>query len=432
MNQLRLWKEEKKTEDLPNQPSLVVSLVNTYFRMFDVAMRASDEKTGLKSRLLSALLTGINRAHPYLPDKDQGLEEHMDALYNVVHSAAPAASTQAMMLLFHVAVGTSDKQDLNEAKKKKHDRFYRAIYAKLSLQSFLSSGKHLTMFFNLLYKTMKYDVDSTRVLVFSKRLMCTAMHANAPVLAAIIFLLNELIKTHGVIAKCFDEVPSANAASLELDANKREPTGALVGDVNGGDKVTMIPPIWECCLASNHYHPSVGKFASSTGSIEYTGDPLRDFALAPFLDKFSYKNPKTRQKNKLSIAQRKIEHQVYTPVNDARFLGLGKERIDTQDQFFHTFFVEQARRDKIKGISRHKSDKTTEDLDEDEGFEMLENSQVDQLVSETGKYKRSFILTRCSLSYMYLKVRRWILNRSRGRRVCGQTCAESNGGNCRR
>merc|ERR1712150_234903 len=116
------------TEDLKNQPSLVVSLVNTYFRMFDVAMRASDEKTGLKSRLLSALLTGINRAHPYLPDKDQGLEEHIDALYNVVHIAAPAASTQAMMLLFHVAVGTSDKKGLSEARKKKHDRFYRAVY----------------------------------------------------------------------------------------------------------------------------------------------------------------------------------------------------------------------------------------------------------------------------------------------------------------
>merc|ERR1712226_1484256 len=70
------------------------------------------------------------------------------------------------------------------------------------------------------------------------------------------------------------------------------------------------------------------------------------------------------------------------PVNDARFLGLGKERIDTQDQFFHTFFVEQARRDKMKGISRHKSDKSTEDLDEDEGFEMLENSQVAQLLED--------------------------------------------------
>lgn len=210
--------------------------------------------------------------------------------------------------------------------------------------------------------------------------MCTAVHANAPVLAATLFLLNELAQTHNVIVKCFNEVPSFNAAALELDPNKREPTGALLNNVNDdGRKIDSIPPLWESCLAANHYHPSVGKFASSVGAINYTGDPLRDFSLAPFLDKFSYKNPKTRQKSKLSIARRRIENQVYEPVNDLKFLG--KDKINAQDQFFHTFFLEQARRDKIKGISRHKNTKS-EDLDEDEGFEMLEIGEVDKKLED--------------------------------------------------
>ena len=381
LNQLKLRKEtqdkEKEHEALP----LAVSLVNTYFRMFDVAVKKqSDEKSGsgMKSRLLSALLTGINRAHPFLPDKDQGLEEHMDSLYNVSHTAAPAASTQALMLLFHVAVGPPGENKQNEAKQKKQDRFYRAVYAKLSMPSFLGSGKHLTMFFNLLYKTMKHDTDAGRVLAFAKRLMCTVVHANASVAAASLFLLNEIMKTHHRIAGCLNDIPEGDSAQLGLDPSKREPRAAIVhyGDKQV-DSSDLVPPLWEICLVSNHFHPSVGKFAASLGAIDYSGDPLRDFALAPFLDKFSYKNPKAHKKGKLSIAQRRIETQVNQPVNGPAFLR--QHNVDDADKFFHKFFLERARRDDINGVSQENDDE--DDLDaEDEEFDMLEEHQIDHVV----------------------------------------------------
>lgn len=61
----------------------------------------------------------------------------------------------------------------------------------------------------------------------------------------------------------------------------------------------MRHPLWEVCLLSRHVHPSVARFAHDLAgapahSIDYSGDPLADFALMPFLNRMAYKNPKVR------------------------------------------------------------------------------------------------------------------------------------------
>lgn len=55
--------------------------------------------------------------------------------------------------------------------------------------------------------------------------------------------------------------------------------------------------LWELTPFLAHFHPSVRQFANSlrnSSPIEYGGDPLRDFQLTPFLDKFVFKNPKQK------------------------------------------------------------------------------------------------------------------------------------------
>ena len=340
--------------------------------------------------------TGINRAHPYLPDNDKDMQEHLDELYRVVHTAAPSASTQALMLLFHVTVGShaddeheassvSDKKDNTQA-----DRFYRALYASLSKQSMLSSGKHLTMYFNMLYKAMKYDTDVTRTNAFAKRILCSAIHCSPSVVSGSLFLLNEISKTHVELKQCFDDPPDELDAKLVLDHTKREPRAALVDGGNDNknkedsadtytDGRARHPPCWELTLTANHFHPSVAKFANTFGDIDYMGDPLKDFGLAPFLDKFAYRNPKSVEKlsnhfrRGESIAERRsgttgaIAARMSVPVNDPRFLE--QQDIGEQDEFFHKFFVERARRDEIKGIVRNKpsgdEDDDREDAEED-------------------------------------------------------------------
>lgn len=314
------------------------------------------------------------------------MEEHIDALYKVVHTAAPTACTQALMLLFHLAVGSkTDDDDGKQIAKKgedtatassRRDRFYRALYATLSNQALVSHGKHLTMYFNLLYKAMKSDTNSNRVNAFAKRLMCTVLHCNPPPIAGSVFLLNEIAKTHDDLRVCMEEVPTESDSMLVLDESKRDPRSALVAKVAGGDQIESLPsklcpPCWELSLVAHHFHPSVAKFAGSVGEIEYSGDPLRDFGLAPFLDKFAYRNPKTRDKiashfkRGESVAERRsgtdalMRARLQLPVNDPSFLE--RENVSEQDEFFHRYFAERARRDEIKGTTRG----SKSDMDED-------------------------------------------------------------------
>ena len=393
LNQLTLSTNE--------QNELPASLITTYFRLFDVATKESKTTNNdgmLKGRLLGALLTGVHRAHPYLTNNNanDALNAHMDQLYRLVHTAPPSASTQALLLLFHVAVGNNNnnkqqqqqqtpgktsssnsKNDDDDDKTKIADRFYRALYAKLAS---LSNGKHLTIFFNLLYKAMKYDVNETRVIVFSKRLLCTCLHAPAPIVAASLYLVNEVMKSHSTLRMSLTQALETDAM---LDATKREPKSALVmGD--DGTTTTITAGLWEDQLLQHHVHPSVSKFAITLGQIEYQGDPLKDFGLAPFLDKFAYKNPKKHVVKKAeSIAERhSSDGQQPLPVNDPSFLT--QRDVGEDDVFFQKFFRERARRDTLKGIVRHKGMDDDEDdrykekrRDEDEAFEMAEGADAD-------------------------------------------------------
>jgi ribosome biogenesis protein MAK21 len=121
-----------------------------------------------------------------------------------------------------------------DAQSARQDRFYRALYETLSKLDLISVGKHLTMYFNLLYKAMKYDTDANRVNVFAKRLMCTVIHCDAAPIAGSLFLLNEIAKTHDGLKMLMEGVPEESDSMLMLDDTKREPRAALVSSKGDG------------------------------------------------------------------------------------------------------------------------------------------------------------------------------------------------------
>lgn len=54
--------------------------------------------------------------------------------------------------------------------------------------------------------------------------------------------------------------------------------------------------LWELASLARHNHPTVCLWAETVlkgKAIDYAGDPLLDFGLANFLDRVSYKNPKS-------------------------------------------------------------------------------------------------------------------------------------------
>ncbi|CAM9148871.1 unnamed protein product, partial [Ectocarpus fasciculatus] len=332
---------------------VAAQLVECYVSLFEKAVQR--EESG--SRLLYALLTGINRAFPFLRDREPILR-HLDALFRIVHSAAFTTSTQALMLISHIAL--SEQLLIN--------RFYRALYDKL-LSNELSTRARNTLFLNLLFRSMKRDPSAERITAFVKRLMICVTQCSSNIAAGFIFLIAEVFRHRPEVLKMITEVekisekPLSGAEEIHAFGNfnveKREPMYAVPTD--------CTPVLWEAALLRQHFHPSVKAFANSwlsppNHTVKFDGDPITEFSISAFLNRFSYKNPKTRNMEKVHRPLPKAED----PVNSEMFVGADADSVSPDKAFFHKYFGARIRllgEGKIKDRSRHKAD---DDEDEDE------------------------------------------------------------------
>lgn len=138
------------TSSSDSKNTLPYQLVETYISLFEKVIKQNE----LKSKLLSALLVGINRSYPHLHDK-LALMKHVDSLFRLVHDTSFTTATQALVLLSYLALpkdlkdGNSDKVNKKKSDKNKKDtqvsqetnavetnelmnRFYRALYSTLN------------------------------------------------------------------------------------------------------------------------------------------------------------------------------------------------------------------------------------------------------------------------------------------------------------
>jgi ribosome biogenesis protein MAK21 len=385
LNQVKLERTESGNEKRASENSLPAELITTYFKFFKVAIESSKKSQDSgepesKSRLLSALLVGVNRAQAYLSDKDRIIDEHVDELYRVVHHAPPAAATQALALLFHVEVGSPSRNSAiaipsNKANSSS-DRFYRALYSVLSRPDMISSGRHSTIFFNILYKSLKYDKKPSRVLAIAKSLLCTTLHCNSPSVAASIFVLNDVAALHQGLSAYLEALPAKDGGKIVLQPTIREPQAALSNtpENSRSDLNSLVnrPSAWELSLATHQYHPSVAKFAGTAGNITYDGNPLQDFSLATFLDKFAYRNPK-------SVAKRRKEGnnavvRFTRPAKDQSILD--QQSTGEHSLFFQRYFEERDKR--VAVVPRKK--------DQDSAFDDAEHDFFDRAVRSTDSF----------------------------------------------
>ena len=135
----------------------------------------------LREKMLSAILTGVNRAIPYTQANDEFFEKHLDTLFRVTHSSNMNTSIQALMLI----------QQLCATHQAASDRFYRTLYESLLDPRLLTSSKH-AMYLNLLYRALRADLKVKRVKAFAKRLLQVVALHQPPFVCGVIYLLKEL------------------------------------------------------------------------------------------------------------------------------------------------------------------------------------------------------------------------------------------------
>jgi len=134
------------------------------------------------SKLVSAILTGVNRALPYAnihaedsryvrkvyPSKLSNvllcrINKHIDTLFFITHTSTFNISLQALMLIQQItaSLSSSSKSEvaLPTILKSITERYYRALYASLHDARLATSSKQ-AMYLNLFFKSVKADPAS--------------------------------------------------------------------------------------------------------------------------------------------------------------------------------------------------------------------------------------------------------------------------------
>nr|XP_045603961.1 CCAAT/enhancer-binding protein zeta-like [Procambarus clarkii] len=428
---------------------LAAELLKLYFGFF----KACTKKGEVNTRLMSALLRGINRAFPYSQLEGNALEEQLDTLYKLCHLVNFAIATQALQLIYQVL---SSKQLIS-------DRFFQVLYKQLQDPAFGFSSAN-SAFLNLIFKALVFDDSLQRIQAFIKRLLQTCQYQSCNMICGILYLISEVVKEkpglktmtqmllRNYLFDCNDddddglevfsdaedlnEVESTeedkesykNIDKVLTVTEKRNDDGyiSVSGQENAAKSNLVKPsalsswvhslntgpttsnsavydpyhrnplycgaeysPLWELAYLQAHYHPSVSLFATKLiagESIDYSGDPLQDFTLMRFLDRFVYKNPKKMEGQTDGAGGNVLGRRTqYVPqgarrlaVNTEEFCALDPEKVPVDEQFFYRYFTQYKTTLKTEPVDKEDAD-SVEDEEFDEYMRRMQGVSADDL-----------------------------------------------------
>ena len=386
-----------------NHDNLAAKLIKIYFSFFTVSVKKGEVDT----KLMKALLTGVNRAFPYASLDPKELDQQMETMHKLVHLVSFNISIQALTLLYQV-------MDSREAVT---DRFYSALYKKILDPELTTSSKQV-MFLNLLYKAIKADPSALRVKSFMKRLLQVISYQPSHLVCGLLFLMSEVTKARPEVV-ITDKVVTDGGANVSKfndddsddevehfkdapeeddnedgDESKDKSTNKVVEtgwtfkgkQINREIKETYDPtarnPLysgadkcdyWELQNLSQHFHPSAALFAQNIldkEQIKYTGDPLSDFTLPRFLDRFVFRNPKKNpEKNKPTTVLGK--RNIYKPAGikalapDSKdFVNRDEVNVPSDEMFIYKYFQEKIQRKGVKTDEDEVASVTSEEFND--------------------------------------------------------------------
>ncbi|KAG0213652.1 CBF/Mak21 family-domain-containing protein [Mortierella sp. GBAus27b] len=358
------------------------------------------------SKMIAAVLTGVNRAFPFAKIEDKVFADHMDVIFRITHTGTFNTSIQALRLVFRVAL----------AQPKTLDRFYRTLYDSLLDPRLVLTSKQ-SIYLNLVYDALQADQSMPRIKSFVKRLVQSCAHHQPPFICGAFFLISKLMTSKPELASMvsqpedndeenFKDVdedgdqPSNNddndndndnndetktketetrksdpkASSTKYDGRKREPL------YSNADKTCL----WEMTPFLSHFHPTVSLYAAHILSLQpIEGNPeFYQHALIHFLNRMVYKNPK-KQRDDVNTALGTKGSSIMQPmaahrgmsivlkrgggndvnVNTESFWQKKVEDVPVDQVFFHKYFTQKKSLNPKKGTL----DAAGSDQDDDDG-----------------------------------------------------------------
>ncbi|KAJ4661853.1 RNA-binding ribosome biosynthesis protein mak21 [Exophiala dermatitidis] len=382
---------EEKTEEEPRTRGLGKKSKNT-----PKSGQAQTEE--LKEKLTSAILTGVNRAYPYVGAGGTTFSDHMETLFKIAHSPNFNTSIQALLLI----------QRLSGTHRASNDRFYRVLYESLLDPRLIHASKQ-QLYLNLLHRALKADLNVKRVKAFVKRLIQVLSLHEPPFICGSFFLIQDLETTFPSLAGLIDQ-PEDHDDDVEVfrdvdeDANNDLPEKPEQHQSNVYDGHKRAPEhanadnscAWELLPFLAHFHPSVSVSADHIlRHAKLPGKPdLSLHTLSHFLDRFVYRNPKLSSSSLRgsSIMQpmaatdihgvliaNGVSGQRQLPVNSDAFKSKKSDEVAAEDVFFHQYFASLGKgvTKKTKAQKKREKNEDDESAEEDEVWKAMMDSAPD-------------------------------------------------------
>jgi len=129
----------------------------------------------------------------------------MHTLFRITHSSNFNTSIQALMLI----------EQLATSKHVAVDRFYRTLYESLLDPRLTTSSKH-ALYLNLIYRSLRSDLNIKRVKSFARRILQVATLHEPPFICGVLYLLRELESTFPGLKSLLSDPEENSEADVEV------------------------------------------------------------------------------------------------------------------------------------------------------------------------------------------------------------------------
>ncbi|KAH8830015.1 ribosome biogenesis protein [Flagelloscypha sp. PMI_526] len=339
-----------------------------------------------RSKIMSTILTGVNRAIPFAFDDKSEWNELLPLTTPLFHlSASPSVtfnvSLQAMTLLQRVVETLSSS---SEAAKNVKKRYYRSLH-QLLLDGdgrLGASGKEV-MFLNLVLRSMKEDLERLCALLHRlvQLLVTGSKSANPEFVEGGLVLIDQLFSTFPTLRTFLFSSRSKEPSSSTYDPSKREPEFANASS----------SPLWELTPLLHHYHPTISLHASQLLSGSPLSGASTDMGLntvSHFLDRFVFKNPKKIKGGQEQEVEGKRKGGSYMQpafsesgerlrrVKGEQSAMLAEKWDGEGEEYLRIWEEGRKRRGKKAGRAESGEEEGEEGEDEDEGEESMDEDEI--------------------------------------------------------
>jgi ribosome biogenesis protein MAK21 len=279
------------------------------------------------NKFLSLIVKRINIICKYAAEKNISikklLDEKMDTLFRLSHSESIKLRVEVLKLIFMICqgmlTGSRNQKDQNVGSKKKKqeennksiknentylDRYYRSLYEVLLIKEVIFS-KNLREILKLIMMSLSFDTNICRVAAFLKRLLQMSLHAEPPFITCALIIVSQILRNKHKLWRMVEKNTFNQGSNNGEGENDNEEDSQTIGyDFMKRDPLYTNAdafPLAELHILASHYHPTVQRFSQfilenyNKDIISYEGDPLLDFSLLNFLEKFMLKNPKVKK-----------------------------------------------------------------------------------------------------------------------------------------